>query len=355
MNKLKILKSNLSCTAILSLVMFLCMFCSMIMMPMGIIDLIGYERTEDMEFYSEELADYCLIHFSGNFYKNLCKTFDMENFAGTAKAGYYTVSSHEYYRLNIVSEKMVNELPSFGYNFSKTKPKNYREAYAPTNLKYDFKIGDMIHIDSYEGVYKYKTDVKIIGFTDNKYYSFYDLNTSKDNITSEFLIYDDIPPYANIYGGMMMSDKTPEYYQNLGAEAKTFRQLNESQKYSRSSDSIFYWVICLIILISMAIGANYYFAMDKMTKRSGVMIIYGAKRSTIVKIELIKLVIIFMLAFITSLICMTIMISANPYYYSWMPYFISVGVSLAIYAVSTAFGFVKFAKFKPLKSLSSNE
>ncbi len=60
--------------------MFLCLLCSLLLLPIGINYKIGNENTDNLEFYSEEIADYCVIDFPSEYYKDLCKTFDMENF-----------------------------------------------------------------------------------------------------------------------------------------------------------------------------------------------------------------------------------------------------------------------------------
>lgn len=356
MNKLKILKSNLSSTAILSFAMFICILCTMLILPIGIEQLIGYEKNEDLELFSEEIADYCLINFPNMFYKDLKETFDMENYAGIAHAGYFDDGSGNSYSLNIVSEKMLYALPNCGYEFTIPRPQgNYREAFAPYNYKKLYEIGDIVKVTCNKGVYEYTRDLKIIGFTDKEYYHFsYHSAELSDNISHGFLIYDDIPDYANVTNGLMISYFSADYYKSLGAEAQTVRTLNESGKYTYSNDSVLYWSGSLFVLLIIALAANYYFSVDKMTKRSGIMIIYGAKWSDIVVTELIKLLVIFAVTFAASLFCASIMIATTENTLSWVSYFIGVGISAVLYLFSTAFGFIKFVKFEPLKALSAN-
>ncbi|HRF36819.1 MAG TPA: hypothetical protein PLZ09_05920, partial [Clostridia bacterium] len=159
MNKLKILKSNISSTAILAFAMFLCLLCSLLLLPIGINYKIGNENTDNLEFYSEEIADYCVIDFPSEYYKDLCKTFDMENFVGTAYVGYYLEPIGDYfnqYSLEVVSEKMAKQLSSLGYNFLEQQPADCKVAYAPTNLKGKYKIGDFVNVSCYKGVFEYK-------------------------------------------------------------------------------------------------------------------------------------------------------------------------------------------------------
>ncbi len=358
MNKLKILKSNISSTAILAFAMFLCLLCSLLLLPIGINYKIGNENTDNLEFYSEEIADYCVIDFPSEYYKDLCKTFDMENFVGTAYVGYYLEPIGDYfnqYSLEVVSEKMAKQLSSLGYNFLEQQPADCKVAYAPTNLKGKYKIGDFVNVSCYKGVFEYKQKLKIIGFNDKGRYefSFYDAKTDRSD-PNTFLIFDEIPPYAIVRNGLMLSDKSAEHYKSLGAKARTIRELNESQKYSYSDDSVLYWSSCLLILLAIAIATNYYFSVDKTAKRSGIMTIYGAKRSDIVAIELIKLILIYAVTVILSVIFTSIMIIATNDTISWLAYFIGLGISTAVYIVSVSFGFIKFARFEPLKALARN-
>lgn len=359
MNKLKILKINISSTSVLSIVILLCLLFALIFLPMSINELMGYENNDDLELYSEELADYCVIDFPKYFYKDLCTTFDMENYAGTAYVGGYFDNLGNSYSIQIISDKMVKGLPTLSYSFSKTKPKDYKEAYAPFNFRYKLNVGDEMEISCDKGRYEYKQKIKIIGFTDSdKDKEFYNFSYYAANLNASlqgsFLIYDDIPSYARVTSGLMMSDKSAEHYQRLGAEARTMRELNESQKYSYSNDSVIYWVGSLLVLLSIAIAANYYFSVDKMTKRSGIMAVYGATRSDIVTIELIKLIIIFAVAFVLSALYTTIMIIATTGTVTWLSYAIGLGITLVLFVVSVTFGFVKFAKFKPLEALSNS-
>lgn len=356
MNKLRILKSNLSSTAILSFAMFICILCTMLILPIGIEQLIGYEKNEDLELFSEEIADYCLIDFPNMFYKDLKETFDMENYAGIARVGYFADKAGSSYSLDIVSEKMLSSLPNCGYEFTIPRPqRNYREAYAPCNYKNLYEIGDIVKVTCNKGVYEYTRDLKIIGFTDKEYYNFSHSSAElSDSFVHRFLIYDDIPDYAKATSGIMISEFSADYYKSLGAKARTVRELNESGKYTYSNDSVLYWSGSLFVLLIIALAANYYFSVDKMTKRSGIMIIYGAKWSDIIVTELIKLLVIFAVTFAASLFCATIMIATTERTLSWVSYFIGVGISAALYIFSTAFGFIKFIKFEPLKALTGN-
>ena len=356
MNKLKILKRNLYSTVILTFAMFICLLCSLLILPIGINYLIGWGDDKNLEFYSEQLAEYCVIEFPSDFYKYLETKFDMENFAGIAYVGDYIDKFENAYAIKIVSEKMVKELPSLEYNFSKTKPKDYKEAFAPYALKNECKIGDFLKVSCYKGVYEYTQKIKIIGFTDKEYYDFSYYNTRLSNMSKSFLIYDEIPPYAKVSGGLMMSSKTPDYYANLGAKSRTLsEQFNDSQNYSHSSDSVLSWSASLLVMLMFALAANYYFSVDKMTKRSGIMAIYGARRSELVTIELFKLVLIFVMAFALSAISVAIMISAVDNTITWLSYFIGLSITFFVYVVSLSLGFIKFARFKPLQSLSNDK
>ena len=228
-------------------------------------------------------------------------------------------------------------------------------AYAPTNLKGKYKIGDFVNVSCYKGVFEYKQKLKIIGFNDKGRYefSFYDAKTDRSD-PDTFLIFDEIPPYAIVRNGLMLSDKSAEHYKSLGAKSRTIRELNESQKYFHSDNSVLYWSSCLLILLAIAIATNYYFSVDKTAKRSGIMTIYGAKRSDIVAIELIKLILIYAVTVILSVIFTSIMIMAVPDTINWLSYFIGLGISTAVYIVSVSFGFIKFARFEPLKALAKN-
>ena len=97
---------------------------------------------------------------------------------------------------------------------------------------------------------------------------------------------------------------------------------------------------------------------DKLIKRSGIMYIYGGKRSTIIAIEIIKMLLIFVFSFILSTTVMGIIISTaymdNGIFIDWPTYLISASIIFGIYILCISFGFIKFAKFKPLNSISNN-
>ena len=157
----------------------------------------------------------------------------------------------------------------------------------------------------------------------------------------------------------MINDKTPEYYNNLGAYAITFHDLNQMLKRTNFANNTWLsWLISILILIIVIITANYFFAADKMIKRSGVMYIYGAKRSDIIFIELLKMLILFITAFVISTFSTAILIVTHQeptnIMVDWASYFPCAAALLAIYLACISIGFVKFAKFKPLKAISNN-
>jgi len=187
-----------------------------------------------------------------------------------------------------------------------------------------------------------------------------------ENYDWDFLIYDDIPPFAKIESGLMISDKTPEYYKSLGAFAKTAKQMNIDSKTSQVNDFFFYWCICAIVLFIVVVTANYYFAADKLIKRSGVMYIYGGKRSTIIYIEILKLLMLFIVAFSIATLTIGIVISETSYHdritneyiaselVDWKTHFTCMGIMFGVFIASISLGLTKFAKFKPLKAISNN-
>ena len=365
MNKLKILKISISSTALLSIVILIAMSFTLVVFPLSYYQSLAKVNFEDMVGYDDSIADYCAVNFyaTNNHYEELCKTFDMNSFAGIANYGYVQSEFDKdpdgtYYQVSFVSEKMVNDLPPLDYKFSKTKPKGYREAYAPVKLKEDYKIGKIYDISVYEGVYQYKQKIKILGYCETEYYDFicgwtYTLLGHYDN---NFLIYDDIPPLANIESGLMMDDKTPEYYNSLGVCAFTIGQMNTNYKTAEVNDIFLCWCICALVLFVLVVLANYYFAADKLVKRSGVMYIFGGKRSTIIAMEIVKLLLIFALAVCISAMTIGIVIEEKGSYVivDWASYFICVAIILVIYAVSCSLGFVKLARFKPLKTISNS-
>ncbi len=376
MNNLKILKTSILSTALLSIVILIAMSFTMVVLPLAYYPSIAKISNEDVVGYSKDIADYCVINFYGldNYqYHNLCKTFDMENFAGTVQYGNVELQTPSSlvetdYKLTFVSEKMVNDLPSLGYNFSKTKPTSYKEAYAPAIAKDKFEKDKIYKISTFEGTYKYEQTIKILGYTEKKYYNFFAGMTQSffENYDWDFLIYDDIPPFAKIESGLMISDKTPEYYKSLGAFAKTAKQMNIDSKTSQVNDFFFYWCICAIVLFIVVVTANYYFAADKLIKRSGVMYIYGGKRSTIIYIEILKLLMLFIVAFSIATLTIGIVISETSYHdritneyiaselVDWKTHFTCMGIMFGVFIASISLGLTKFAKFKPLKAISNN-
>ena len=378
MNKLRILKSSLFSTALLSIVILIATSFIMVVFPLAYYQSFARISDDDIAGYSEDIADYSAVSFASlenHQYYNLCKTFDMENFAGTASYGYVEykspdeLDSPQVYELLFVSEKAANELPALhGYNFSKTKPKNYREAYAPTNLKNVYKVGEIYTISCYEGVYYKEWTIKILGYCENPYYDFYPAYYTESflkDMWSNFLIFDDIPTYAKIESGLMMSDKSSEYYSNLGAYARVVREMNIDRKTSEVNDFFLYWCISAIILIVIVVMANYYFASDKLIKRSGVMYIYGGKRSTIICTEIVKMLLLFFIAMLIATMIIGIVIAETSYpslsgetlasdYVDWKTHFTCVGIMFAAYLASISLGLIKLLRFKPLKALSNN-
>ncbi len=370
MNKLKILKNSINSTLLLSLVILICLTFALICFPLACYTLVERKDGKDFAFYSEELADCCYIDFEhpksnlNNIYCKLEETLDMENCATTALYGdvkYEIDKLVHSYSLKFVSETIVKKLPPLGYNFEKNMPDGYREAYAPIALKDIYKVREELYeISVYEGPYQYKQKIKIIGYTGKNYYDFGQFSSALlDTYENDFLIYDNIPPYANIRYGMMINDKTPEYYNNLGAYAITFFDENERHKRTNFADNTWLsWLISILILIIVIITANYFFAADKMIKRSGVMYIYGAKRSDIIFIELLKMLILFITAFVISTFSTAILIATHQeptnIMVDWASYFPCAAALLAIYLACISIGFVKFAKFKPLKAISNN-
>ncbi len=367
MNKLKILKNSINSTLLLSLVILICLTFALICFPLACYTLVERKDGEDIEYYSEEFADCCYIDFEhpdsnlNNIYCKLEETLDMENFATTALYGnvkYEIDKIVHSYTLTFVSEPVVKKLPPLGYNFKQNMPDGYREAYAPIALKDIYKVREEPYeISVYEGPYQYKQKIKVIGYTEKKYYDFHSSHFRK--YENDFLIYDNIPPYANIRDGIMINDKTPEYYNNLGVYAITFHDLNQMLKRTTLSNNTWlYWLISILILIIVIITANYFFAADKMIKRSGVMYIYGAKRSDIIFIELLKMLILFITAFVISTFSTAILIVTHQeptnIMVDWASYFPCAAALLAIYLACISIGFVKFAKFKPLKAISNN-
>ncbi len=235
MNKLKILKNSINSTLLLSLVILICF-------PLACYTLVERKDGKDIAFYSEELADCCYIDFEhpksnlNNIYCKLEETLDMENCATTALYGnveYEIDKIVHSYTLAFVNETVVKNLPSLGYNFTKNMPEGYREAYAPIALKDIYKVREEPYeISVYEGPYQYKQKIKIIGYTGKNYYNFGWFSSALlGTYANDFVIYDNIPPYANIKEGIMINDKTPEYYNNLGAYAiKSNAQKNNSFK-----------------------------------------------------------------------------------------------------------------------------
>lgn len=370
MNKLKILKNSINSTLLLSLVILICLTFALICFPLACYTLVERKDGKDIAFYSEELADCCYIDFEhpksnlNNIYCKLEETLDMENCATTALYGnveYEIDKIVHSYTLAFVNETVVKNLPSLGYNFTKNMPEGYREAYAPIALEDIYKVREEPYeISVYEGPYQYKQKIKIIGYTGKNYYNFGWFSSALlGTYANDFVIYDNIPPYANIKQGIMINDKTPEYYNNLGAYAITFDDLNQMLKRTTLSNNTWLsWLISILILIIVIITANYFFAADKMIKRSGVMYIYGAKRSDIIFIELIKMLILFITAFVISTFSTAILIVTHQdptnVMVDWASYFPCAAALLAIYLACISIGFVKFAKFKPLKAISNN-
>lgn len=348
----------------------------MVVLPLAYFQSFARISDEDIAGYSDDIADFCAVDFymlPNQHYQELSKTFDMENFAGTAIYGYVEYQSigdesPTHYQLVFASNKLVSELPSLGYDFSKTRPKDYKEAYAPISLKDKYKIGKKYEISCYEGDYQYKQSIMILGYCENHYYEFgaWRRDSFYNLFWSNFLIFDDIPPLAKVESGLMMSDKTPEHYNNLGAYAKTVRQVNKESKTSEVIDIFLYWCICAMVLFIVAVTANYYFAADKMIKRSGVMYTYGGKRSDIILIEILKMLLLFLLAFAIATLTIGIVISETTYtdvytheiiasnLVDWKTHFTCVGITFAIYIASISLGLIKFIRFEPLKALSSS-
>lgn len=364
MNKLKLLKDSILSTALLSFVIWFCIASTLIVFPIFYSLSIDLEEDVDIDIYSEDIADYCVVNFENvnQYYVELCKTFDMENYAGLAYVGSIEVKEEDNYMntfnysVNIVSQKMIEELPSLGYDFSKAVPAGCTKAYAPFNFKNEYEIGQDYDICVNKGDYEYKRKLNIIGFVENDYYEFRVGTTQRmlSSFGNSFLICDDIPDYAKIESGLMMSDKSAEDYRKLGVSAETLRELNERQKSMKPDNFSLYWIVCIIFLIAVSITANYYFSADKMMKRSGVMFIYGGARKDIILIEFIKLMLIFLAAFVLTLSIIAITISYMSGIFYWGPYFLCAGITFVIYCISISFGFVKFAMFKPLSALSNN-
>ncbi len=373
MNKLKMLKINISSTWFLSLALFVVVACTMVLFSISYYPSIARIKG-DIDIYDNNLKDYCLISFDASKlsvkknYKELSTVFDMENFAGIASYGGLTDYSnpyHEkYFSFEFVSEKMVTNLPSLGYDFKKTKPKGYKQAFAPYELREKYEIGKKYPISCYEGdEYGYEQTVEIIGYTDKPYYSISNAITNsmitEYGMYNSFLIYDDIPKYAKVNGGMMMSDKSAEYYRELGANCRTFKELNDLQRTSEVNDSFLYWCISTIILFAIVIAANYYFTQDRLIKRSGIMFIYGGKRSDIVLVEFIKMLLLFIFAFaISAFVIAMIILKKGEYDFDtivdWKTFFKCSAIMFAIYFSSISFGLIKLVKFNPLKALSNS-
>ena len=369
MNKLSIFKDNLKSSYFLSSVIVFFLTFTLIILPLCYYQSVEHVVDVTIDIYNEKTADYCIISFDDYFtdienitYKELSKTFDMENFAGIVNYGWYSVTDEVgnvfTYSYNFVSEALVKNMPPLDFKFSAKMPKDYREAYVPKGLGESYEIGKIYEISVYQGIYQYKQKIKILGYCETEYYDFicgwtYTLLGHYDN---NFLIYDDIPPLANIESGLMMDDNTPEYYNSLGGRAFTIGQMNTNYKTAEVNDIFLCWCICALVLFVLVVLANYYFAADKLVKRSGVMYIFGGKRSTIIAMEIVKLLLIFALAVCISAMTIGIVIAEKGSYVivDWASYFICVAIILVIYAASCSLGFVKLARFKPLKAISNS-
>ncbi len=375
MNKLSIFKDNLKSSYFLSSVIVFFLTFTLIILPLCYYQSVEHVVDVTIDIYNEKTADYCIISFDDYFtdienttYKELSKTFDMENFAGIVNYGWYSVTNEVgnvfTYSYNFVSEALVKNMPPLDFKFSAKMPKDYREAYVPKGLGESYEIGKIYEISVYQGIYQYKQKIKVIGYSGNIYYDF---NRGKNMITdmyhgtfsNSFMIYDNIPPYAKVNeNGLMINDKTADYYKNLGASARSLRDLNESYQKTDVNDVFMYWMAAILFLFAVVIISNYYFMADKLIKRSGIMYIYGGKRSTIIAIEIIKMLLIFVFSFILSTTVMGIIISTaymdNGIFIDWPTYLISASIIFGIYILCISFGFIKFAKFKPLNSISNN-
>ena len=372
MNKFKMLKNSISSTIVLTTVIWFCITVAMMFLPICIEATKPYVFENDMVIYSEEIADYAFVHFakrsSGltNFelYGNLEKRgVDMENFAGTAVIGQKKYIDKESnglieneFAITIVSEKMVEKLPSLGFEFSRKIRNDYKEAYIPMYFKDEFKEGDEMPLTVNEGEYTYSVKLKIKGYTGKDYYDFngWGTNDRLSDTAFDFIIYDDIPWHGKIKGGLMMGDKRARDYVDLGFDAESLREIKERRAIVvLSYDDALILGISIMILVGIIVGANYYFSVDKMTKRSGVMCIFGGKRSDIVVIEFIKMLLIFVVAMMVAMLVLFLMSLNILGVVSVSSCLISIGVVFAIYIVSVSFGFIKFARFKPLEAISN--
>ena len=362
MRKLRIIKDNIISTWLFSLVIVVSITLSVVLLSTTYHSSFGQMRMEDYAIYNSELKDYSVVSFKDLPYIKIKEKVDMTGYAGIipiAREEYKINEEYKYYDVEIVTPTMVKYYQRNGFDFNPNVPntQDYREGVVSSKYSDYFKIGEYYEYSYKEGIYNYSVKVKIIGYTDNTYYDFNGVHYDFDNTLREIglLICDNPPNYFSIPTGLMINDKSTDYYKENGFSAKTLEEYNDEFHRNGAPSYLFYWCICIILLVAVITLANYLFSADKIIKRSGIMYISGSKRLTIVLMELFKMLTLYIIAIILSAVIISIIIPIGLHngtiFTSWASYGISLGIVFAIYILSILIGFIKIIKTPLLKAI----
>lgn len=265
--------------------------------------------------------------------------------------------------VTIVTPALVNNFDEMGTEFSGEINKDYREAYARLDQP-EYEVDKFYDISVPCGKDEYSVRVKIIGhYGNDEYYDFQasinpdgSLQSSIGGNTPMMLICDNIPNSANVQSGVMINDKSPSYYEDLGFHAVSVKDYYDANK-DEDFDALMYLAICCIIFAAASILCNYVLNIDKITKRSAVMYACGETKASVVGMEAIRMISIFLLGFAISFgitaIMISIGISTSSVMVTWENFTLSSVVMLGVYVLSVLIGFIKFARINPLKVLAN--
>ena len=365
MRKIRALKDNILATWLFSLVTIVSLIISIVLASITYYGSFGQIKG-DMIGYDKGLKDYTIVDFSSyngtTNYIELSNKMDMTGYAGMIYVGEIVLLETPDYTkrcsINVMSEAMAKNVECFEYKFSETLPNGYREAYVSKQYENYYKLGKYYNFCFNEGLYEYRVKVKIIGYTTtDKYYDYNIIygDTFLSN-SSGMVICDTPPSYINIANGIMINDKSKEYYESLGVNALSLEEVNDMNKKAMINDVFVYLCICTIILISIVIFANYILSTDKIVKRCGISYICGNTRKRIILMEILKMLTLFILSLIVSSIIIAFIIqigiSNSMVVVNWASFGIITGIIFLIYLLAISVGFIKIAKVPPLKAIS---
>lgn len=367
MNKIKLFLYNVKNSWFFLLVIFVELALCMTLLSVALTNFLG--ENDRFAYYNKNVADKSFVTFDGydldndTTVKSISKYLsdDLSALATSVDIGHIKgeYPSEQFTPLvTVATPALCANFNSKGLRFSNEFSSEYREAYVNKSFAETYRVGEIydISVDDHGGTYDRK--VKILGYLNGKdYYVF-----SSGDIyfrTLQMLVRDELPQFASLSSGIFINDKGVDFYRNLGFKALTVQQYYDYEKEDSPFMNYLYLAIVIMLFTFVTILCNYVLSVDKMSKRSATLFVCGNTNAASVAIEVIKMLAVFLTAFIVGICISSIMVYVgmeNQNVTVTMPnFYLSALIIFGLYVLAVVIGFVKFVRAKPLKIIENTK